>query len=245
MIEVGMELSKRLQGVVDMVTPGCKLADIGCDHAYISIYLIKKKIATKVIAMDVNLGPLKIAKKNIAESGYGHKIEVRQSDGLKNLAKEEVETIVIAGMGGALICQILKEGMEQVMAAKELILQAQSDLPLVRKLLQDIKYQILEEKMLIDDKKYYLVIKARNAKNEFIKDNGLKNEVDKEVYLRYGRYLLEKQDLVLYQYLKWRKKVTSQIIDRLIKEKTANTKKRLRQMNKELELIEMGLDHYR
>src|SRR5699024_6415223 len=111
---------------------GWAVADIGCDHAYISIYLIKKKIATKVIAMDVNLGPLNIAKKNIAESGYGHKIEVRQSDGLKSLVKKEVETIVIAGMGGALICRILKEGIEQVMAAKELILQAQSDLPMVR-----------------------------------------------------------------------------------------------------------------
>ena len=236
-----MELSKRLQGVVDMVTPGWAVADIGCDHAYISIYLIKNKIATKVIAMDVNLGPLNIAKKNIAESGYGHKIEVRQSDGLKSLAKKEVETIVIAGMGGALICRILKEGIEQVMAVKELILQAQSDLPMVRKLLQDINYQIIEEKMLIDDKKYYLVIKARNAKNELTRDH----KEDKEVYYAYGKYLLEKQDHVLHQYLKWRKKVTSQIIDKLKKEETANTRKRLIQMKEELELIEMGLEYYR
>ena len=76
-----MELSKRLQAVADMVTPNKRVADIGCDHGYISIYLCTKKLASKVIAMDVRKGPLERAKNNIEKYGLSDYIETRLSDG--------------------------------------------------------------------------------------------------------------------------------------------------------------------
>lgn len=75
-----MQLSKRLQAVTEMVTNGNKVADVGCDHAYTSIYLIERKIAPSVIAMDVNKGPLKIAAANIAAYRKTEYIETRLSD---------------------------------------------------------------------------------------------------------------------------------------------------------------------
>ena len=132
-----MELSDRLQAVANMVTPGNKVADVGCDHAYISIYLVKNKISDKVIAMDVNQGPLNIARTNISKEGFSDKIETRLSNGLLKLSPNEADSIIIAGMGGGLTCKILQEGIDKLDGVKELILQPQSELDLVRKLLKD------------------------------------------------------------------------------------------------------------
>ncbi len=102
-----IELSKRMYMVASMVDKGGSVADIGCDHAYVSIYLIEQNIAAKVIAMDVRTGPLDIAKKNINSHGLSDKIEVRLSDGLEKLSIGEVNTVIIAGMGGQLIIDII------------------------------------------------------------------------------------------------------------------------------------------
>ena len=90
-----------------MITKGGKVADIGCDHAYLSIYMIKHQIAESVIAMDVNRGPLERARDNIRKSGYENQINVRLSDGIKELNVGEADTLLIAGMGGGLIQKIL------------------------------------------------------------------------------------------------------------------------------------------
>lgn len=164
-----MILSDRLQVVVDMVTPGHKVADVGCDHAYTSIYLIKNKISNKVLAMDANPGPIKKARKNIYEEyGLEDKIETRLSDGLENLAPGEVDTVIIAGMGGGLTCKILQEGADKLDTLKELVLQPQSGVDLVRKLLERLGFPIVKERMLIEDGKYYVVIKAEKGQQSKI-----------------------------------------------------------------------------
>ena len=105
-----MELSKRLQAVADLVTEGASVADIGTDHGYIPIYLIEHHIAEKVIALDINRGPLERARMHIVGHGLKEKIETRLSDGLEKVLPGEVDTMIAAGMGGGLVIKILMEG---------------------------------------------------------------------------------------------------------------------------------------
>ena len=105
-----MELSKRLQAVADLVTAHYKLADIGTDHAYIPIYLTQQKKITEAVALDVNEGPLQRAEEHIRENGLEAEIETRLSNGFQALQPGEVQSAVIAGMGGGLVIRILTEG---------------------------------------------------------------------------------------------------------------------------------------
>lgn len=195
-----MKLSKRLQMVADCVTKGSIIADVGCDHAYLSIALVERGIALGSIALDVNKGPLQHASENISKCGMSDKIELRLSNGLARLLPGEADSIVAAGMGGGLMVRILKEGYTLVKDAKEVILQPQSEVFKVRSYLHSIGYGIVFEDMCIDDDKYYVVIKAMNG--------GRENENDEKVFRQfqaveeeYGAYLLRKKHPVLKEYL--------------------------------------------
>ena len=135
-----ISLSKRMEAVVKMISPqSFAIADVGCDHAYVSIALKLRGMAQKVIAMDVRKGPLAIAEKNIALYGLEESIDVRLGDGLEKLNPGEADTIVIAGMGGLLMRDILERG-KRIWCEKEhpvLILQPQSDLDVVRHFLYE------------------------------------------------------------------------------------------------------------
>ena len=108
-----MELSKRLQAVADLVTAGYKVADIGTDHAYIPIFLLETGKTDWAAAMDVNKGPIEKARENIRAYGLEAQIETRLSNGFLALGKGEVQSAVIAGMGGNLVIRILQEGSDE------------------------------------------------------------------------------------------------------------------------------------
>ena len=150
-----MQLSKRLQAVADMVTKGYRTADIGCDHGYIAIYLIESGISPLVIAMDINQGPLDQAKENIYKAGYTRQIEVRHSDGANQLMENEVDSIICAGMGGRLTIRIIQADLSKLYNIKELILQPQSEIHLVRRFLSENGFMIVSENMIYEDGKYY------------------------------------------------------------------------------------------
>ena len=114
-----MELSRRLYAVAGLVTPGNRLADVGTDHGYIPIYLMEQGLIPHGIAMDVNAGPLERAREHIREHGLEEKIETRLSDGLREIEAGEADTVVIAGMGGALTIRILEEGFRILPSLKE------------------------------------------------------------------------------------------------------------------------------
>ncbi|MBQ4515162.1 MAG: SAM-dependent methyltransferase, partial [Clostridia bacterium] len=100
-------MTPRLLAIADCVTKGSTIADIGTDHAYIPIYLMQKGIIKKAYAMDINEGPISRAEDNILKFKMDDKIVTRLSDGLKKLELGEADEIVIAGMGGILISEIL------------------------------------------------------------------------------------------------------------------------------------------
>ena len=98
-----MELSIRLKTVAEAVTKGNRVADVGTDHGYVPIYLVKNNLSPAGIAMDVNKGPLEKAQEHIREEKLGGKIATRLGNGLAPLEPGETDTVIIAGMGGDLI----------------------------------------------------------------------------------------------------------------------------------------------
>lgn len=153
-------LSKRLQMLAGMVTPGNRLVDVGCDHGYLSIYLVQKGICPEGIAMDVRQGPLACAEEHVRESGLGDYIKVRLSDGLGAYAAGEAETMVCAGMGGRLMGRILSESMEKAKSFRELILQPQSELEEFREFLRKAGFAVTEEEAVCEEGKFYFAMKA-------------------------------------------------------------------------------------
>lgn len=159
-----MDLSKRLTTVASAVSYCDVMADIGTDHGFVPIYLVKKGVCQQALAMDVNKGPLARAEEHIRHAGLGDRIKTRLSNGLEKLVPGEVNSIVIAGMGGDLMAKILLAGSDVLHpvdgAAPELILQPQSEWFKVRRCLHREGYCIIREDFLYEDGKYYLVIKA-------------------------------------------------------------------------------------
>ena len=209
-----MELSNRLQAVADMVSAGNIVCDAGCDHGYVSIYLVQKEICPRVIAMDINAGPLAQAKEHIRAFGLGEYIETRLSDGVTALSVGEADSLILAGMGGRLVIKILTEGKEKISRMKELILQPQSEIETVRAFLRDIGYTICQENMIFEDGKYYPMMKATQV-SEMPSDGKSENaeSVSAEkstgvqtAYDRYGELLLKNRHPVLHQFLLWEQK---------------------------------------
>ena len=236
-----MHLSNRLQAVADLVTPGSRVADIGCDHAYISIYLVEHKISPHVIAMDVNQGPIDRAKENIIKYGYEDRIETRKSDGLEKLKAGEADTVLIAGMGGALTIQILTRYKEVTHSLKELILQPQSEIHLVRRAMRNIGFIITEENMMKEDGKYYVMMRAKAnapAANEEA-NTPVRTEHD-----YFGRLLLERKNPVLREFLLKEQKRCQAILKALEAEPTENSLERQREIAEILERIDTALGYY-
>ncbi len=232
-----MQLSKRLKAVADTVTIGNRVADVGCDHAYISIYLIKNNIAPNVIAMDINKGPLQRAKENTTNLGFNKNIQTRLSDGLQKLEPGEADTILIAGMGGALMIKILDEGMKAVEKSTELILQPQSEINLVRKFLHRIGYEIKKEQMVKDDGKYYFILKA--VPEPHITD------YKREVFYQYGKLLLEQQEPLMIEYLERENRIRGDVKTELLLNPTEKALERLGEVNQEIAYIEEALTYFK
>lgn len=231
-----MQISERLGAAAALVTKNNRVADIGCDHAYTSIYMIEQGIASKVIACDINKGPLLRAKENIARYGYASQIETRLSDGAKKIEQGEVDTLLISGMGGGLVVKILSDREEVVQACKELILQPQSEIFLVRRYLHKIGFQIAEEKMLIEDGKYYVMMRAIKATKVVLYES--------ETGYQYGQYLLDEKNPILKQFLEKEKNTYMKILSKLLETRTENSFAREEEVRKQLENIEEGLQYY-
>jgi tRNA (adenine22-N1)-methyltransferase len=237
-----MQLSKRLQTVADLVTQGNRVADVGCDHAYISIYLAEKNISPFIVAMDINQGPIDRAKENIGKYGYSGRIDVRKSDGLQMLKAGEADTVLIAGMGGALTVEILTKYPEALVSVKELILQPQSEIHLVREALSELDFLITAENMVKEDGKYYTCMKAETKQQ--IKDCKV-YELTKQEYIYFGRLLLEHKNPILLEYLRNEKQQCENIYKTLIAFPTDQSILRQKEITDEIKLIEQGFGYFK
>lgn len=149
-------------------TYGNIAADIGTDHAYIPIELIKTGRAKRVIACDINTGPVRIAAANIEKHGLSDKIQTAVGPGLSPPAVDSADTIIIAGMGGKLIRDILADDLKKAQKADLLVLQPMNSQSDLRHFLFDNGFCIISEDMAAEDNKVYNIISARTgAGNEY------------------------------------------------------------------------------
>lgn len=232
-----MELSKRLYAVASLVTEGASVADIGTDHGYIPIFLTKNGIIKKAIAMDVNQGPLERAKMHIIGYGLKDRIETRLSDGLKKLNPGEVDTIIVAGMGGGLTIRILSNSPEAVASLKYMILQPQSEIDEVRKYLVENGFHIVREDMVEEDGKFYPMMLVMHKED---------CESYEKYELLYGKRLIENAHPVLMKFLEREISIKDSILRQLLKHKDSESAKyRYEQIKKELEVTKLALEKCR
>ena len=162
-------ITPRLEKIIEMIKTD-KIADIGTDHAYIPIKLAQQDKIKKAIACDLNKGPLQIAAENIERYNFSEIIETRLGDGLNPLKKDEVTEIIIAGMGGKLISDIIEENIDIANSAT-LILQPMNAQYELRKKLFELGFKIESEELSKEGYKIYNIIVAKvgcdDEKTEF------------------------------------------------------------------------------
>lgn len=191
-----------------MIPEGGILADVGTDHGYVPIRLLQEGKIDAAIAMDVNEGPLARAKEHAMENGLMNKIDLRLSDGLEKLQAGEADTVLIAGMGGKLMARILRDGEKVFASIKTAVLQPQSDLDEVRSYVLSHGFTITDEEMLIDDGKYYTVMKAIKGESESY------SRAD----LVFGKINIEKGSPVLRSLISRDQRIYGGIIEKLSKD---------------------------
>nr|MBP3599385.1 tRNA (adenine(22)-N(1))-methyltransferase TrmK [Eubacterium sp.] len=196
------------------------MADIGCDHGYAAIWLVKQEKAKRVIAMDVNQGPIERAKEHVEEYGLQDVIECRLSNGTEKLVPGEVDTLMIAGMGGPLMIRILEQGKKVLGQVNTLVLQPQSELGEVRLYLLQHGFVIQEEKACVEEGKYYFAIRAVNTREP--------QEITGEPQwkFRYGTYLVQKKDPVFREFLLREMEICQSILETMEEHQVSKDRKR-------------------
>ncbi len=173
-----IKLSKRLQLVASFVDLNANLIDVGCDHAYLPIYLCQKFKNITVYASDINKNPLNIAIENIKKYGLENRIKTILMDGIKGLEKN-IDTVIISGMGGILISDILND-KRNLKYVKTLIISPNNEFETLRKTIKKIGFKIIKERLITENKITYLVIKAIPGKKKTDPLFGILNNKDLE-----------------------------------------------------------------
>lgn len=187
-----INLSSRLKLISEFVPLNSKVMDIGCDHGLLDIYLYQNRIVKKIIASDINFSALNNAIENIKANKLEKEIETRLSDGLENIhAEDEIDTLVIAGMGSNTIVNMLKKDIKKLDKIKTIIIQSNTKLEFLRSEIVKLNYYIADEAIIEDNKKIYIVIKFIKGRRKYTK---------KELY--FGPILISTKSLVFQKYTK-------------------------------------------
>ncbi|MCL1950966.1 MAG: class I SAM-dependent methyltransferase [Turicibacter sp.] len=201
---ITFELSRRLKACLEFLSGLDAIADIGTDHALLPCYGILNGKIKKAVAADVGAGPLQMAKTTVDKHGLQGKIDIRLGSGLSVLSPDEVEGVVIAGMGGKLIRSIIGAHLEVARSCHRLVLQSNVDAPLIREILPDWGFSIVDEALILEDGKFYEIIVAEPDANALPYSEEailfgpvlLENQSD-PAFKAYWEVALEKQQLIL------------------------------------------------
>lgn len=187
-----MELSIRLKCIASMVDKCNCIADIGTDHGYIPIYLLKNHICEKAIASDINSGPVEKARFNIKCEGLEGKIQCKKGSGLTTIVPFEAQGVVIAGMGGNLIRDIIVEKESLFKEFDFAVLQPVQNPEVLRKFIYDNGYKIIDEDLCIDENKFYEIIKVKHDNKPKAVDN---------IYYEVSKTLVDKKHPLMIKYI--------------------------------------------
>lgn len=152
--------SRRLRQIAEFVRQAAPMADIGTDHALLPCFLVRHNIVPHAVAVEVNRGPYEAAKRFVEQNGLADRIDVRLQNGLNGLRLGEVDTIVIAGMGGRLIERILTERQDIVAATKRLVLQPNIAAHKLRQWMLDNGWQLIKEQIVYEQHHFYDILVA-------------------------------------------------------------------------------------
>jgi tRNA (adenine22-N1)-methyltransferase len=187
-----MDISNRLLCISKMVDRCQAVVDVGTDHGYIPIYLIKNNICKKAVAGDINIGPVRKAEVNVEINGLYDKINCRLGNGLNVVKPGEVQCAVIAGMGGNLIRDIVESSLSTFKALDFAVLQPVQNPEILRKHIYEAGYSIIDEELCFDENKYYEIIKVRFGEEPKTLD---------EIYYEISPILIKKKHPLLSKYI--------------------------------------------
>ena len=228
-----MNISSRLQKIIDTIETCETLADIGCDHGYVAISALRSGRAKRAIAADVAKGPLDIARRNCEAEQVGDRVSTVLSDGFSNIPDSaDINCAVIAGMGGLLMERLLREGrLKRFPQLRQLVLSPQSDLDAVRRLLIDeLSYTISTEYMVLDEGKYYYIMDVR------IPDVRIQDYTEAE-YM-FGKHIAAQSRDIYLDFLKHRQRIVAEALSYARSGTSDSAKLKAAALRKELELIE-------
>lgn len=217
-----MKLSDRLALIASQI-PKCNVvADIGTDHGYLPIALVKSGQCKKAYAMDVNKGPLEKAAVNIDRAKVTGKVQTILSDGLVHLPAD-TEVVVIAGMGGMLVERILKDSRDKLKSLSAMILSPHLDEPAVRRAVHRLNFCISYETMVVDQDKFYTVMQCSPGQESY-----------SELEYKYGKVLMATRTDVWKGYISKELTKLLKIKERLLSKPTSASVARLKEVEKEI-----------
>ncbi|CEG27891.1 tRNA (adenine(22)-N(1))-methyltransferase [Bacillus sp. B-jedd] len=232
------QLSMRLATVAAFVPEGAKLADIGSDHAYLPCYLANKGLISSAIAGEVVEGPYLSAKKQVEAEGLDDIIQVRMGNGLEVISSNDADCITIAGMGGALIAEILEAGKDKLGQITRLVLQPNVSAISVREWLRDNGWELIDEAILEEDGKIYEILAAEKGIPDKPYESGL------EKGLLFGPFLLKRKNEVFTKKWSFEKENWQRIVKQLDQAReTEEAKKKKEEIFEKIKLVEEVLSH--
>ena len=202
-----MKLTDRLLKIASLVTKGKKIADIGTDHGYIPVHLLNEGNIDFAILADVNKGPLENARKEVRHNNLIDKVDLRLGSGIEVLKKGEVDEVIIAGMGGILISELLEANIEVAQSTEKFILQPMQAQKELRKYLLNNGYEILDEVLVREDFRIYEIIVAKYT--------GKNTNVEDEIFYEVGNKLIENKDELLNEFIDKRIHTYTSILNKL------------------------------
>ncbi|SHJ50592.1 tRNA (adenine22-N1)-methyltransferase [Alicyclobacillus tolerans] len=197
-----ISISYRLSWLLSRIPSEASLVDVGTDHALLPIAAVQMGRIHTAIASDVAVGPVERASKQISQAGLTDLIDVRLGDGLSTVQPGEVDTVVIAGMGGSTITEILMQSPSVVEHTRMLLLQPMNAYSKLRQWLYQHHFFLQDESILKEDGRFYQCIQA--IRNEYAFDVAYQlfpDEWDKRMAYQYGPLNLQRPTIDVEQYL--------------------------------------------
>ena len=188
-----MKINKRLEKIAKYVEKNSNVIDVGCDHALLSIYLVLNDISNNVVASDINKKPLEQASQNIKLYGLSDFIKVKLSDGISKIGSS-IDTIIISGMGGKNIRDILLKDKEKLKKIKRIILSPNNNFNIIREILNDIDFKIIKEEIVLENNKFYNIMILEHGNINYSQFEILfgYNILENDDYITYCKYIVEK-----------------------------------------------------
>lgn len=218
-------LSRRLERLASYVEKTDILGDIGTDHGYIPIYLLENNITDQIIASDLNQGPLDNAKEELSQRGLMKSIDLRLGGGLEPYTPGEINTALIAGMGGTLIRTILEAGKEHLPYLKKLILQPMHGVVELRRFLLNHGYRIVDEDLIYENNIYYEIIVAKRGEAQTYD----------HINLEFGFFMLEKNPELSKAYVGLKLEKLQEIVDNITRHGSSASQEKVKELRESID----------